>query len=215
LSSNQDATTVLVADDHPLFRAGLAAIVRERPQFELVGEAETGRQALALIREREPEVAILDLHMPDLGGLQVTRALIRDKIATRALIVSGELSPEDVYGLLEAGAAGLMLKTADAQALADAVAAVARSDTVLPPELHSGLMDQIRGRGSSKRTLLTGREHEILGDLASGLSAPEIGRQRYLSTSTVKTHLHQLYEKLGVSDRAAAVAEGMRRGLIE
>ncbi len=190
-------------------------MVRRHARLELVGEAETGRQALALIKEHRPDVAVLDLRMPDLDGDQVVESITRDGIATRALIVSGDLSPENAYGLIESGAAGLMSKTEGAERVTDAVIAVARGDTVLPPDLHAGLMDQIRDHADPRQTLLSPRELEMLVDLAKGLSAPEIGRQRHLSSSTVKSYLHQLYEKLGVSDRAAAVAEGMRRGLID
>ncbi len=215
MKSNKKRITVVVADDHPLFREALATMVRRHSQLELVGEAGAGRQALDLIKERRPDVAVLDLRMSDLDGDQVIESIIRDGIATRALIVSGDLSPENAYGLIEAGAAGLMSKTEGAKRLSDAVIAVARGDTVLPSNLHGGLMDQIRGHADHRQTQLSPRELEMLVDLAKGLSAPEIGRQRHLSSSTVKSYLHQLYEKLGVSDRAAAVAEGMRRGLID
>jgi two-component system, NarL family, nitrate/nitrite response regulator NarL len=215
VKADQERITVVVADDHPLFREALAAMVRRHARLELVGEAGTGRQALALIKEHQPDVAVLDLRMPDLAGDQIVESITRGGSATRALIVSGDLSPESAYGLIEAGAAGLMSKTVGVELLGDAVIAVARGDTVLPPDFHAGLMDQIRDHADHRHTLLSPRELEMLVDLAKGLSAPEIGRQRHLSSSTVKSYLHQLYEKLGVSDRAAAVAEGMRRGLID
>jgi two-component system nitrate/nitrite response regulator NarL len=206
---------VVVADDHPIFLAALTTVVQRSPQLELIGEATSGVEALELIRQDKPDVAILNLHMPGLNGRQVVQALTREEIHTRALIISGEITPEDAYGLIEAGAAGLLLTTSGAEELTDAVAAVAGSDTVLPRELQAGLMRQIRIRSPTEHPLLTGRERDILALVAGGLSAPEIARQCNLSPSTVKTYLHQLYEKLGVSDRAAAVAEGMRRGLIE
>lgn len=215
MKSDQKRITVVVADDHPLFREALATTVRRHVRLELVGDAETGRQALALIKEHRPDVAVLDLRMPGLDGRQIVEAINREEIATRALIVSGELSPEDAYGLIEVGAAGLLSKTEGAERLADAVIAIARGDTVLPTDLHAGLMNQIRDRADHGHSMLSPREMEMLVDLAKGLSAPEIGRQRHLSSSTVKSYLHHLYEKLGVSDRAAAVAEGMRRGLID
>ncbi len=215
MNSNKKRITVVVADDHPLFREALATTVRRHSQLELLGEAEAGREALDLIKEHRPDVAVLDLRMPDLDGDRIIESMTRDGIATRALVVSGELSPESAYGLIEAGAAGLLSKTEGAERLSDAVIAVARGDTVLPSNLHSGLMDQIRDHADHRQILLSPRELEMLEDLAKGLSAPEIGRQRHLSSSTVKSYLHQLYEKLGVSDRAAAVAEGMRRGLID
>jgi two-component system nitrate/nitrite response regulator NarL len=208
-------TTVVVADDHPIFRAALTTVVRRSPALELVGEAATGQEALELIRRLQPHVAILERHMPGLDGREIVHALTREEIRTRALIISPDITPEDAYALIEAGAAGLLLTTAGAEELTDAVAALAGAETVLPHALQAGLMKQIRIRAPGERPLLTPREREILADLALGLSAPEIGRQRSLSSSTVKTYLHELYKKLGVSDRAAAVAQGMRRGLIE
>jgi two-component system, NarL family, nitrate/nitrite response regulator NarL len=215
MSSNRIRTTVVVADGHPIFRAALTSLVRSRPELELVGEAAAGREALELIRRVEADVAILARQLPGLDVRDLVETLMRERAATRALILAEEITPEDAYGLIEVGAAGLLPTTVSAEELCDAVAILAGSDTVLPEELVGDLMTQIHARSPTERAvLLTPREHEILADLALGRSAPEIGRLRHLSPATVKTYLHQIYGKLGVSDRAAAVAEGMRRGLI-
>jgi two-component system, NarL family, nitrate/nitrite response regulator NarL len=148
-------------------------------------------------------------------GVQLCAAIGRDGLATRVLIVSGYDDDELVYAALEAGASGYVPKDAPRDEMARAVLAVAHGEMAIAPRLAGGLASQIRLRRERTAPLLTEREREVLGLLAEGKSAPEIGRMLFLATSTVKSHLAHLYEKLGVSDRAAAVAEAMRRGLIE
>ena len=208
--------TVLIADDHPLFRDGIARAVRGRPDLELVAEVADGRTALERIRELAPAVAVLDLRLPDLDGLEVLNAVRRDALPTRVLMLSATTEGPTVFKAISGGAAGYLSKSSDRTAVCDAVAAVARGDTVLDPALQAGLLDEVRILGvADARPVLSPREAEVLSLLAEGLSAPAIGRRLFLSTATVKTHLGHLYEKLGVSDRAACVAEAMRRGLLE
>jgi two-component system, NarL family, nitrate/nitrite response regulator NarL len=192
---------VYLADDHPLFLRGLVQEVKERPDFELVGQAANGRQALADLRELEPDVAIVDMRIPGLSGLEVLAAAKRDAIATRIVIASG--------------AAGDLSKEANRDAILDAVAAAARGEVTLAPEIQTGLAGEIRGREVVERPVLTPREREVLVLTADGLSAPEIAERLQLGAATVRSHLQNLYEKLGVSDRAAAVATALRRGLLE
>jgi two-component system nitrate/nitrite response regulator NarL len=206
---------VLVADDHPLYRESVVRAVRERPEFELVGEAADGRDALDEIRRLEPDVAVLDVKMPELDGLQVLNAVNRDGLGTRVVLLSAFLEGAVVYQAVAAGAAAYLSKDADRAEICDAVAAVARGETVLSPDAQAGIASEVRVRGRSERPALTPREHEILAFVADGLAAPEIAGRLHLSPATVKGHLQAVYEKLGVSDRAAAVAEGMRRGLLE
>jgi two-component system nitrate/nitrite response regulator NarL len=206
---------VYVADDHPLYREGVVGAIKERSDFELVGETGDGRQALEEITELAPDVAVLDVKMPGLDGVRVLNALRRDQVTTRVMFLSAYLDSAIVYRAVAAGASAYLSKDAGRQAICDTVAAVARGDSVLAPEIHAGIAEEIRLREHDNRPALTQREREILGLTAEGCTAPEIGRRLYLSTTTVKTHLQHLYEKLGVSDRAAAVAEAMRRGLLE
>ena len=211
-----ERVTVLVADDHPLFRDGIARAVKERPDLELVGEAADGRAALDGIRELAPAVAIVDLRLPDLDGMDILNAVKRDGLATRILMLSASTEGPLVFQAVSAGAAGYLSKNADRTAVCDAVAAIARGESVLDPGVQSGLFAEVRSRGvTDQRPVLTQRENEILRLIAEGKSAPDISRELFLSTATVKTHLGHLYEKLGVSDRAACVAEAMRRGLLE
>jgi two-component system, NarL family, nitrate/nitrite response regulator NarL len=208
--------SVVVADDHPLFREGIERAVKERPELELVGSARDGREALDLVRALQPLVAVIDLRLPGLDGLQVLNAVTRDGVPTRVLILSASGDPELVYRAVQGGAAGYFRKEADRHTILDAISAVARGDTVVDAVLHAGVFDQIRLRGTGEeRPILTAREKEVLTLMAEGLSGPQIAGRLIVALPTVKTHQARLYEKLGVSDRAAAVAEAMRRGLLE
>ncbi|HEX2414591.1 MAG TPA: response regulator transcription factor [Thermoleophilaceae bacterium] len=215
MAASSRRARVVVADDHPLYRDGMVRAIKERPDLELVGEAADGRAALDMVAELQPDVAVLDLRMPELDALQVMNAIKRDELPTRVVLVSAFLDGSLVFQAVAAGAAAYLSKDADRNRICDAVAAVARGETVLSPEIQAGIAEEIRARGRTDRPALSEREREILVQIADGRSAPEIAKQLYLSPATVKSHLQNLYEKLGVSDRAAAVAEAMRRGLLE
>ena len=213
--SSDPRVRVVVVDDHPFFRDGLIRGLVNSGRVDVVGEAENGRDALELITELRPDVAVVDYQMADLDGLQVLSAIVRDGLPTRVLMLSAVVESSIVYASVEAGAAGYLSKEARRQEIVDAVLAVSRGRTVVPPELAAGLVSQIRMRADSNRPILSPRELEVLRGFARGLSVPELGKELFLGTSTVKTHAQRLYQKLGVSDRAAAVAEGMRQGLLE
>jgi two-component system, NarL family, nitrate/nitrite response regulator NarL len=206
---------VLVADDHPVYREGIVRAVKERAELELLAEVATGREALTAIAELRPHVAVLDMKLPDLDGSQVLRAINRDELPTKVVFVSAYIDSEIVYAAIGGGARAYLSKDATRQQICDAVAAVARGETVFAAEVQTGLAREIQLRSADTDIVLTSREREILAFTAQGLLAPEIGRRLYLSPATVKTHLQRLYGKLGVADRAAAVAEAMRRGLLE
>jgi two-component system nitrate/nitrite response regulator NarL len=211
-----ERTTVLVADDHPLFRDGIARAVGQRDDLELVASVADGREALAAIREHAPDVAVLDVRMPGLDGVEVLRAVQADELDTRVLLLSAYTDSAIVYAAVTAGAGGYLSKDADRAAICDAIIAVARGEPALDPRVHAGLFEEVRRhRAPPAPQLLTDREQQVLRLIAGGLSAPAIAVELEISATTVKTHLAHLYEKLGVSDRAAAVAEGMRRGLLE
>jgi two-component system nitrate/nitrite response regulator NarL len=206
---------VVVADDHPLYRDGVVRALSASGQVEVVAEAEDGRGALEEIRKHLPDVALLDYRLPELDGVEVTHAVIRDGLPTRVLLVSAFTDSGLVYNALQVGVGGYIAKDARREQIVDAVLACARGETVLPPELASGLASEIRLRAAHDTPVLTQREAEILRLIASGKSLPAIAKELFLGVTTVKTHTQHLYAKLEVSDRAAAVAEAMRRGLIE
>jgi two-component system nitrate/nitrite response regulator NarL len=206
---------VLAAEAEPLYRDAVVRAIRERPDLELVGAAGDGREALDAIGASRPDVAIVGGTLDGLSGEQVLNAVARDGLDTRVVLIAARPEPEQVYSALADGAAGYLTRDANARELCDAITAVARGATVLAPELQGSVAEEIRVRTPRSRPLMTDRESETLRLIAQGLSAPAIGNTLHLSTATVKTHLHHIYEKLGVSERAAAVAEAMRRGLLE
>jgi two-component system, NarL family, nitrate/nitrite response regulator NarL len=206
---------VYLADDHPIYLEGLKRALKERPELELIGDSADGRQALADLKSTAPDVALLDIRMPGLSGTQILEACRRDGVDTRIVFLSAHGESDLVYEAMAKGAVGYLSKLADPGAIFDAIGAVHRGATVLSPEFQTGLVGELQRRETDTRPLLTPREKEVLVLTAEGHSAPEIARRLNLSTATIKTHLHTLYEKLGVSDRASAVAVAMRKGLLE
>ncbi|HEY0346306.1 MAG TPA: response regulator transcription factor [Solirubrobacteraceae bacterium] len=207
--------SVYVGEDHPIYLEGLVRALRQRPEFDVLGSSTDGRQALEEIRRLAPDVAILDENMPGLLGNEVMQAISRDRLATRVVMLSASVDSAVVFRAVANGVSAYLTKDSDRATICDAVAAVARGQTVLAPQVQAGLAGEVRLREHESRPALSQREHEILERTANGLSAPDIARDLQISTATVKTHLRNIYEKLGVSERAAAVAEAMRRGLLE
>lgn len=206
---------VVVGDDHPLFRDGLVRALSGSGEVEVVAEAEDGASALAAIKEHSPDVALLDYRMPGMDGAEVAAAVQRDELSTRVLLVSAHDDAEIVYHALQQGAAGYLPKDSTRSEIVNAVLDCAKGADVLSPRLASGLAMEIRRRAEPSGPSLSSREREVLNMIAGGRSIPAIAEALFLAPSTVKTHVQRLYEKLGVGDRAAAVAEAMRRGLLE
>lgn len=214
-SRTDEPIRVLIADGHPLFRAGLAEAIKQTPRLELVGQVESGPQALEEISRLKPDVAILDVELHGLSGIEIIPLLASNGQACRVLFLSACLEGETIYRAIEAGARGYLSKDSAAGTIRDAVAAVADGRVVLAPEIQEAIAEQIRIRTTSEPRPLTARELEILSLIADGLSVAEIAGRLYLSPFTVKTYIKRTYRKFGVSSRGAAVAEAMRRGLFE
>ena len=207
---------VLVADDHPIYREGIVRAVNERSDLELVAEAAEGIEALEEIKRLQPDVAVLDIRMPGLDGTQVLGKIRGEGIETRVLFVSAFLEPELAYRTVAAGARGYLSKEASRQQICDAIVTVADGEPAFAPEVEEGLRSAVERRGlGSVVPELTPREQDVLQLIADGGTVAEIAERIHIGTATVKTHLRTLYDKLGVSDRAAAVAEAMRRGLLD
>lgn len=207
---------VFVADDHPVYRDGMVRAISERPDFELVGEASNGRDALDAIGETKPDVALIDIRMPGLDGLEVLGAIRRDAETTQVLLLSAHLDSDLAYRAVAAGARGYLSKQAARHEICDGIATVADGGTAFATEVQTGLASELHERERGQQgPVLTSREREVLKLVAAGHSAPEIAEQIHLSPATVKSHLQAIYDKLGVAERAAAVAEGMRRGFLE
>jgi len=205
---------VLVADDHPAMRGALGRLVREHGALELVGEVSDGEQAISLIARLRPEVALVDVRMPKLHGLGLLRRLRAEDCSVRVLLISGSDDSEIAHEAICLGAAGFLSKDAEEDEICDAIIAVAGGGSVLSPALQSGVLDLFRTR-SGGPVRLSGRERDLLELAAEGLPTVEIAKRLHLSPNTVKTYWQRLYEKLGTSDRASAIAEAIRRGLLE
>jgi two-component system nitrate/nitrite response regulator NarL len=208
-----DEVSVVVADDHPLFLGALKGTVESCGSLTLLADATDGLQALEMIRLHRPDVAVLDMRMPKLDGREVMRRLREEQPATRVLFISEYYGGELVLQALTAGAAGYLPKSSSPQEICDAIVRISRGESVLPAEIGTELAGTLRDRGYSG-THLTARELGVLELIAEGESANMIADRLHLAVPTVKSHIQNLYAKLGVNDRGAAVAEAMRRGLI-
>jgi two-component system nitrate/nitrite response regulator NarL len=205
---------VVVGDDHPLFREGVVRALALSGSVNVVGEADDGTQALELIKEHRPDVALLDFRMPGMDGAQVAAAVRSNELPTRVLLLSAHDESAIVYQALQQGAAGFLLKDSTRTEIVKAVLDCASGRDVVAPSLAGGLAAQIRQRAEPTAPVLSAREREVLNGISRGQSIPAIAAELFVAPSTIKTHVQRLYEKLGVSDRAAAVAEAMRQGLL-
>jgi two-component system nitrate/nitrite response regulator NarL len=206
---------VLIADPQPLFRAGLERAIRQDVRLRLVAEADDGRAALAAIRRLRPDVAVLDIDLPALGGRAVVDAVAQAGLATAIVLLTADVRPDVAFDAIAAGARGYLSKRVDDAVVRDAVCRVAAGGTALCAALQTLIAREIRLRHADDRRLLSERELEVLALIAQGATAPEIGRALHLATPTVKSYVARVYQRLGVRDRAQAVYEGMRRGLLD
>ncbi|MDI2130246.1 response regulator transcription factor [Yinghuangia seranimata] len=202
---------LLLADDHPVVREGLAGMLTNEPDLEVVGAAEDGAAAVALAAELRPDVVLMDLRMPGTDGVTATGRITRELPGVRVLILTTYDTDTDIVRAVEAGAAGYLLKDTPRAELAAAVRAAARGETVLAPPVAAKLVTRMR---APARESLSPRETQVLGLVARGLTNAEIGRELYIGEATVKTHLLRAFAKLGVDDRTAAVTVAMEQGLL-
>lgn len=199
---------VLVVDDHPAIRAGLSAVVRDQVDLELVAEGVNGEQAIALYREHQPDVVLMDLRMPAVDGVTAIRAIIAEFPAARVLALTTYEGDADIRRALDAGARGYLLKDMLLSDVISAVRAVYRGERVIPLSVAARLAEY------SPNSELTEREGEILLLVARGMSNKEIASEIGRTDETVKIHLKNIFAKLGVDDRTGAVTQGITRGLI-
>jgi len=202
---------VLIVDDHPVVRDGLRGILTSDPEFEVVGEAADGAEALAGARAAKPDVILMDLRMPGVGGVAAIRSLAEADIPARVLVLTTYDSDSDVVPALEAGATGYLLKDAPRDELVRAIRSAARGEAVLAPSVASRLVSQLR---APEQATLSDRELEVLRLVAQGETNRGVAARLFISEATVKTHLLHIYTKLDVNDRAAAVGAAYERGLI-
>jgi two-component system, NarL family, response regulator NreC len=212
-----DVIRVILADDHLVVRAGLKALLSTSKDIEVVGEASNGRDAVALVDRLSPHVAVLDLDMPQMDGLTATKEIVAKEVATRVLILTMHTEDEYLVNLLEAGAAGYLVKNAADRELADAVRAVAAGDSYVQASAARALARQVSKRGEhaderAQYQQLTERERDVLVHVAGGYSASEIGERLFISPKTAGLHVSRILSKLNVSNRtqAAEVAHRVR-----
>ncbi|MFJ7997706.1 response regulator [Streptomyces sp. NPDC096310] len=205
--------TLIVVDDHPVVRDGLRGMFESAPGFRVLGEAANGVEGVALALRLDPDVVLMDLRMPGGGGVDAIAELTRGGARARVLVLTTYDTDSDTLPAIEAGATGYLLKDAPREELFTAVRAAADGRTVLSPAVASRLVSHVRNPAAGDEPL-SAREREVLGWVARGTSNRRIAAELFISEATVKTHLTHLYAKLGVKDRAAAVAVGYDRGIL-
>jgi DNA-binding NarL/FixJ family response regulator len=208
-STMSDPIRLLIVDDHPVVRDGLTGMFSGDDEFEVVGTAADGREAIERARALDPDVILMDLRMPELDGVSATAELTDSR--ARILVLTTYDTDSDVLSAIEAGATGYLLKDAPQSELFRAVRAAARGEAVLSPSVATRVVGQVRTPAEEP---ISQRELEVLELVARGATNRDAAARLFISEATVKTHLMHIYGKLGVSDRAAAVAEAFDRGLL-
>jgi DNA-binding NarL/FixJ family response regulator len=212
--SDELLISLLIVDDHPVVRDGLRGMFESAPGFRVLGEASNGVEAVERAAALDPDVILMDLRMPGGGGVDAIRELTRRTARAKVLVLTTYDTDSDTLPAIEAGATGYLLKDAPRDELFTAVRAAAQGRTVLSPAVASRLVSAVRSPQTPGNEPLSAREREVLTLVAKGTSNREIARELFISEATVKTHLTHLYGKLGVKDRAAAVAVAYDRGIL-
>ncbi|SDR87943.1 response regulator transcription factor [Agrococcus carbonis] len=201
---------VVVADDHPVVRGGLVALLAEASDLEVVGQAADGEELVRVAGELLPDVVLTDLRMPRVGGAEATRRILARHPATRVLVLTTYDSDADILAATEAGATGYLLKASPPLEIFAAVRAVARGERAMAPSVARALAE----RQAAPSAALSAREREVLALMRQGATNAAIGRQLFIGEATVKSHVQSIFAKLGVRDRTSAVAVGIERGLV-
>jgi DNA-binding NarL/FixJ family response regulator len=202
---------ILVCDDHPVVRSGLRGMINSQPDLEVVAEAAEGSEAVSLTDRFKPDVVLMDLRMPGMDGVTATAVIKARHLDTNILILTTYDTDADILRALEKGATGFLLKDEREDRIFDAIREAARGRTALAPGVASRLVERLRGDADAH---VSDREIEILMLVAQGQSNREIARELHISDSTVKAHMLHIFDKLGVTDRTAAVTTAVRRGII-
>lgn len=202
---------LLIVDDHPVVREGLAGMLSGQPDFEVIAQANNGLEAITLHEQHSPDVTLMDLRMPQLDGVGAIAAIREKRPFANILVLTTYDSDADIVRAIEAGATGYLLKDTPREELFRAVRAAARGESVLAPAVAARLMTRMRAPAEES---LSAREIEVLQLVAKGNSNREIGKALHISTATVKTHLIHIFDKLGVADRTAAVTVALERRII-
>jgi len=213
-----DPIRIVLADDHALFRAGLAALLESEERFEVIGEASTGEEAVDLARTLKPDIVVMDLSMPGTNGLEATRRIAALGLDTRVLVLTVHAEEEYLVPVVEAGASGYLTKTSADTDLIEALKVVSRGQVYLPPKATTLLLKQYKKAEASDEpalSALSSREREVLALTAEGFSAREIGKKLFISPKTVDTYRSRIMEKLGLSHRSELVRFALKVGLLK
>lgn len=202
---------VVVADDHPIVRSGIVGLLSSADDIEVIGEASDGTEAVALATQLSPDVVLMDLRMPGLGGAEATAQLVGARPDVRVLILTTYESDENILTAIEAGASGYLLKAAPQEEILAGLRSVARGEVALAPSIAALLVNRMR---EPAKVSLSDRETQVLALVAAGNSNRKIAAALFLSEATVKTHLIHVFEKLDVKDRTRAVTKAMELGLL-
>jgi len=205
---------IIVVDDHTLFRRGLVGLLAEMEEFQVVGEAANGRDALYIIEAQKPDIVLLDVNMPNMSGVETLAALRKQGVDTPVLMLTISQHEEDLIGAIRAGASGYLLKNAEPETLRQTIMQVVAGKSVLAPEITEQVFRLVRSGQLGSASVLTEREVEVLRFLSRGLTTAQTGSELFISENTVKTHIRHILEKLEVSNRAEAVAKAAQLGLI-
>lgn len=208
-----DQIRLMVVDDHALFRRGLVGLLREQPDFCIVGEASDGETAVSLCRQKKPQVILMDVHMPGGGGVAALTAL-KKMPNVRVIMLTISNKDEDLLGALAAGANGYLLKSAEPDELCHAIRQVAAGKGVLSPEVTVRVMRAAAAQSPATTSLLSRRELDVLQELARGATTAHIAAALVISENTVKTHIRRIFKKLGATNRAQAVAKAVAQGIL-
>jgi DNA-binding NarL/FixJ family response regulator len=207
---------LVVVDDHSLFRRGLIGLLADMPEFQVVGEAGDGKEALSVIENTSPDVLLLDVNMPVMDGIQTVQALRGKKSKMPILMLTISRQEDDLLGALTAGANGYLLKDTEPEQLRQAIMWMAEGKSVLSPDVTTAVLHALnRSQTGDNVNPLSDRELEVLDCLAAGKTTNQIGAQLFISENTVKTHIRHILEKLEASNRTEAVSKAIQMGLIQ
>lgn len=211
-----ESMKILIADDHPVVREGISAMLNRQPDIEVVGEAENGRECVEKTRELRPDIVLMDLRMPEMDGVEAMRQIAATNPEVRFIVLTTYDNDEYIFKGIEAGARAYLLKDSPREELFKAIRAVHRGESLIQPAVAGKVLDRFAelSRQVQAPEALSDREVEVVKLIAEGTANKEIAVSLHISESTVKTHIQTIFQKLGVSDRTGAVTQSIRKGII-